>query len=100
METSMKRAITITITILTAIPILSYASNEDNFNVCVKMKDLTLDIANQADSGVSRSSMKARYPRPSVHELIDFVYDFRGAYSNKEIAAKNMDSCLRQLKVR
>lgn len=35
-----------------------------------------------------------------MHETIDLVYDFRGAYSNKELAAKQMDVCLRQLRVR
>lgn len=78
-----------------------YASaNEQAFKRCVTMKDITLAIAEQADRGVSRASLKARMSDSSIHGLIDFVYDFRGVKSNQEIAANQMENCLRLLGVR
>lgn len=71
-------------------------TTEEKFQKCVEIKDLTLSIAAAADRGVSREDLKVKVNhRPSVVGLIDFVYDFRGAKSNQEIAESQMNACLR-----
>lgn len=72
----------------------AYAVDDEAFQKCVLLKDLTITIAEKADQGVTRQQLKARLPSTSVHSLIDFVYDFRGAKSNQELAANQMESCL------
>jgi hypothetical protein len=71
------------------------ANSEDAFKRCVTIKDITLTIAEQADKGVPRAAMKSRVSDSSMHDLVDFVYDFRGAKTNQQIAASQMDNCLR-----
>ena len=78
---------------------VAYAIDDESFGKCVQIKDMTMVIAEQADKGATRSELKAKVSSASasVHELIDFVYDFRGAKSNQEIGAKAMDSCLKTM---
>ena len=76
---------------------VAYAIDDESFGKCVQIKDMTMFIAEQADKGATRSELKAKVSSASVHELIDFVYDFRGAKSNQEIGAKAMDSCLKTM---
>jgi hypothetical protein len=74
----------------------SAQTDEEKFRRCVEIKDLTLSIAAAADRGTSREELKAKVNhRPSVTELIDLVYDFRGAMSNQEIAARQMNNCFK-----
>lgn len=76
-----------------AISITVNAATEAEFQKCVQIKDITLSIAEQADKGSSRMSLKAKYSR-STEQLIDWVYDFRGAFSTQQLAQKQMDICL------
>ena len=73
----------------------AYAVDDETFQKCVSIKDLTLAIATQADKGVTRQDLKSRISATAGHQLVDFVYDFRGAKSNQEIAANQMETCLR-----
>jgi hypothetical protein len=75
---------------------LGQGTDEDKFRRCVEIKDLTLSIAAAADRGVSREELKARVNhRASVVGLVDLVFDFRGAMSNQELAARQMNNCLK-----
>lgn len=81
--------------------LLSHAHSkvsEEDFQKCVKVKEITLTIIEKANSGVTRSELKSRV-RSSAHETIDLVYDFRGAMSDQQIAAKQMENCLKMLDV-
>lgn len=74
----------------------SAQTDEEKFRRCVELKDLTLSITAAADRGASREELKARVNhRPGATELIDLVYDFRGAMSNQEIAARQMNNCFK-----
>lgn len=70
------------------------AIDEEAFQKCVALKDVTLIIAEQADKGVTRQQLKSRVKSINIHPLIDFVYDFRGVKSNQDIAANQMENCL------
>lgn len=70
------------------------AATEAEFKQCVQIKDITFAIAQQADKGASRTDLKSRVD-PSAYEMIDWVYDFRGAFSNRQMAQKQMDTCLK-----
>lgn len=83
------------VALLLAASLNVHASEEEKFQRCVQLKDLTLAIAQQADQGTTRSKMKAKVSSSSAEPLIDFVYDFRGVKSNQQIAANQMENCLR-----
>ncbi len=70
------------------------AVTDEDFNKCVKVKEITIKITQDADKGVSREKALANN-RPSFAETINLVYDFRGAMSNSEIAAGQMNNCLK-----
>ena len=64
--------------------LLSFNANaitEAEFQKCVQVKDVVLAVAEQADKGVTRAQIKAVGGAPSLYELIDWVYDFRGAFT-------------------
>lgn len=84
---------------------LCFASNavaitsEQKFQECVQIKELTLAIARGADKGISRAEMKKiaiNKNMPASFDLIDLVYDFHGALSNDVMAARQMETCLKQ----
>ena len=81
---------------LLAINASAQAISDENFNKCVVFKDITQMIVDQANSGMTRSALKARVDADGLNPSIDFVYDFRGAMSDQEIVAKQMESCLRR----
>lgn len=70
-----------------------HAATETEFQKCVQIKEVTGSVAEQADKGITRTNLKAKYSR-STEQLIDWVYDFRGAFSTQQLAQKQMDICL------
>lgn len=76
-----------------AVSITAHAATEVELQKCVQVKDITLSIAEQADKGIFRTNLKAKYSR-STEQLVDWVYDFRGAFSTQQLAQKQMSICL------
>lgn len=72
------------------------AATEEQFQRCVQIKDATIAVAAQADKGVTRQELKSRLSSRELDGLIDWVYDFRGAVSNQELAQKQMELCLQR----
>ena len=70
------------------------AVSEKNFQLCVQVKDFTTSVAKQADKGATRAQVKKNINMQGSNDLIDWVYDSRGAYSNQELAKKQMQLCL------
>lgn len=75
------------------VSLTAHAATEAEFQKCVQIKEITASIAEQADQGISRTNLKGKYAR-STEQLIDWVYDFRGAFSTQQLAQKQMDICL------
>lgn len=67
------------------------AATEAEFQKCVQVKDITVSIAEQADKGITRTNLKGKLSSRAMDELIDWVYDFRGAYSSQQLAQKQME---------
>lgn len=78
----------------------SYAISDKDFNTCVKVKEITQMVVEQANKGVSREELKARFSSPAINPTIDLVYDFRGAKSDQEIIANQMEVCLEAVQKR
>jgi hypothetical protein len=55
---------------------------------------MSITIAEQADKGVSRAILKSRLSSRVMDDLIDWVYEFRGAFSTQQMAQKQMEICL------
>lgn len=76
-----------------AVSLAVHAATGAEFQKCVQIKEITVSIAEQADKGISRTNLKAKYSG-STEQLIDWVYDFRGAFSTQQLAQKQMSICL------
>jgi hypothetical protein len=76
----------------------SFAISDEDFKTCVKVKEITQMIVEKANKGVSREDLKARFSLPAMYPTIDFVYDWRGAKTDQEIIANQMNSCLERHK--
>jgi len=72
--------------------------SEEEFQKCVEVKGFVVKVAEAADRGASREEiLKIVHNKPAAVAYVNLVYDFRGALSNQDIAARAMSDCIKEL---
>ena len=75
------------------------AVTDDEFKNCVAYKDIVAAIVARANEGFTRQEIKAKVS-DGAGEVVDWVFDFKGVYSDQELIKRAMAICLNEFNQR